>query len=58
MTYLTTLLTTDSFNKEVKLFTLGDHFIDRYRTVSDRVLRGNAEATRPSLPGRRSGGDR
>jgi ATP-binding cassette subfamily B protein len=34
MSYLTTLLTTDSFNKEVKLFTLGDHFIGRYRTVS------------------------
>jgi ATP-binding cassette, subfamily B, bacterial len=34
MSYLTTLLTTDSFNKEVKLFTLGDHFIGRYRNVS------------------------
>jgi len=28
-------LTTDSFNKEIKLFTLGDHFITRYRIVSD-----------------------
>lgn len=35
MSYLTTLLTTDSFNKEIKLFTLGDHFIDRYRNVSN-----------------------
>jgi len=35
MSYLTTLLTTDSFNKEIKLFTLGDHFITRYRIVSD-----------------------
>jgi ATP-binding cassette, subfamily B, bacterial len=35
MTYLTTLLTTDEFNKEVKLYTLGDHFIDRYRTIAD-----------------------
>ena len=34
MSYLTSLLTTDSFNKEVKLFTLGDHFIERYRGVS------------------------
>lgn len=34
MSYLTSLLTTDSFNKEIKLFTLGDHFIERYRTVS------------------------
>ena len=34
MSYLTTLLTTDSFNKEIKLFTLGDHFIERYRDIS------------------------
>ncbi len=34
MSYLTTLLTTDEFNKEIKLYTLGDHFIDRYRTIS------------------------
>jgi len=34
MSYLTSLLTTDSFNKEIKLFTLGDHFIERYRSVS------------------------
>jgi ATP-binding cassette subfamily B protein len=35
MSYLTTLLTTDEFNKEIKLYTLGDHFIDRYRGVAD-----------------------
>ncbi len=34
MTYLTTLMTTDSYAKEVKLFTIGDHFLDRYREVS------------------------
>lgn len=34
MSYLTTLLTTDEFNKEIKLYTLGDHFIGRYRTVA------------------------
>ncbi|MEA2523546.1 MAG: ATP-binding cassette, subfamily bacterial, partial [Thermomicrobiales bacterium] len=34
MSYLTTLLTTDEFNKEIKLYTLGDHFIDRYRTIA------------------------
>jgi ATP-binding cassette subfamily B protein len=34
MSYLTSLLTTDSFNKEIKLFTLGDHFIERYRNIS------------------------
>src|SRR5215211_1821432 len=34
MSYLTTLLTTDEFNKEIKLYTLGDHFIGRYRTIA------------------------
>jgi ATP-binding cassette subfamily B protein len=34
MSYFTTLLTTDEFNKEIKLFTLGDHFIARYRTIA------------------------
>ncbi|MEJ7901613.1 MAG: ABC transporter ATP-binding protein [Thermomicrobiales bacterium] len=35
MSYLTTLMTTDRYAKEVKLFTAGDHFIERYRTVSE-----------------------
>jgi ATP-binding cassette, subfamily B, bacterial len=36
MSYLTTLMTTDEFAKEVKLFTAGDYFIDRYeRTATD-----------------------
>ncbi len=35
MTYLTGLLTTDEFNKEVKLYTLGNHFIDRYGRLAD-----------------------
>ena len=34
MTYLTALLTTDEFNKEIKLYTLGDHFIGKYETIS------------------------
>jgi ATP-binding cassette subfamily B protein len=34
MSYLTTVLTTDSFNKEIKLYTLGDHFIDRYDGIA------------------------
>jgi ATP-binding cassette subfamily B protein len=35
MSYLTTLMTTDEYAKEVKLFTAGDYFIDRYeRTAS------------------------
>ena len=35
MSYISTLLTTDTFNKEIKLFTLGEHFIRRYRTTAD-----------------------
>jgi len=36
MSYLTNVLTTDSFNKEIKLYTLGDHFIDRYDDIAQR----------------------
>lgn len=35
MSYLTSLMTTDQYAKEVKLFTAGDHFIDRYNTVAE-----------------------
>ncbi|MGI8963882.1 MAG: ABC transporter ATP-binding protein, partial [Thermomicrobiales bacterium] len=35
MSYLTTLMTTDQYAKEVKLFTAGDHFIDRFKVVSE-----------------------
>lgn len=34
MNYLVTLVTTDSFVKEVKLFGLGQYFIDRYRLIA------------------------
>ena len=34
MDYLTTLVTTDSYAKEVKLFGLGPYFIDRFRMLS------------------------
>jgi ATP-binding cassette subfamily B protein len=34
MTYLTTLVTTDSFAKEVKIFGLGGYFIERFRLLS------------------------
>src|SRR5437773_9985489 len=34
MTYLVTLVTTDTFAKEVKLFGLGHYFIDRYRLIA------------------------
>ena len=45
MSYLTNVLTTDSFNKEVKLYSLGDHFIDRY----DEVAQGYYQETRSLL---------
>src|SRR2546422_8587510 len=35
MTYLVTLVTTDSYAKEVKLFGLGGYFIDRYRLIAN-----------------------
>jgi len=34
MTYMVSLVTTDSFAKEVKLFGLGGYFIERYRLVA------------------------
>src|SRR5438067_3325793 len=34
MNYLVTLVTTDSFAKEVKLFGLGGYFIERYRLIA------------------------
>ena len=35
MTYLVTLLTTDTYAKEVKLFGLGTYFIERYRLIGN-----------------------
>ncbi len=35
LSYLTTLMTTDEYAKEVKLYTVGDHFIERYRRTAD-----------------------
>ncbi|MFM9108757.1 MAG: ABC transporter ATP-binding protein [Chloroflexota bacterium] len=34
MSYLTSLLTTDEFAKEIKLYSLGDHFIGRFGEVA------------------------
>lgn len=45
MSYFTNVLTTDSFNKEIKLYTLGDHFIDRY----DEIAQGYYAETRSLL---------
>jgi ATP-binding cassette, subfamily B, bacterial len=36
MSYLTNLMTTDTYNKEVKLFTVGDFFIDRFASLFRR----------------------
>jgi ATP-binding cassette, subfamily B, bacterial len=36
MLYLLTLLTTDTYAKEVKLFTLGNHFLSQFRTIAQR----------------------
>src|SRR5579859_4284710 len=36
MGYLTNLMTTDTYNKEVKLFTVGDFFIDRFAKLFQR----------------------
>src|SRR5437660_6185933 len=36
MNYLVTLVTTDSYAKEVTLFGLGQYFIDRYRLIANR----------------------
>lgn len=41
MSYLTSLLTTDTYNKEIKLFTLGDFFVARYRTLAAKFIAEN-----------------
>ncbi len=41
MSYLTTLMTTDTYHKEVKLFSLGTFFTDRYRTIFDEYYAEN-----------------
>jgi len=39
MMYYNNLLTTDTFNKEIQLFTLGDYFIKSYRAIAERFMR-------------------
>jgi ATP-binding cassette subfamily B protein len=39
MSYYNNLLTTDTFNKEIKLFTLGDFFIGGYHRLAERFYR-------------------
>ncbi len=44
MSYLTNLMTTDEYAKEVKLFTAGDYFIDRY----ERTAEGDGTTRKPA----------
>lgn len=41
MAYFLDLLTKDSYNKEIKLFGLGDHFIERWREIASRFYTEN-----------------
>jgi len=41
MVYYLDLLTKDTYNKEIKLFGLGAHFIRRWKTIADRFYREN-----------------
>jgi ATP-binding cassette, subfamily B, bacterial len=41
MSYLTNLMTTDTYNKEVKLFTVGDFFIERFSKLFQRYYAEN-----------------
>jgi ATP-binding cassette subfamily B protein len=41
MSYLTNLMTTDAYTKEVKLFTVGDFFIERFANLFERYYKEN-----------------
>jgi ATP-binding cassette subfamily B protein len=41
MSYLTNLMTSDTYNKEVKLFTVGDFFIERFSNLFQRYYAEN-----------------
>ncbi len=41
MSYYLDLLTQDKYNKEIKLFGLGDHFITRWRDIANRFYKEN-----------------
>ncbi|MGH6916095.1 MAG: ABC transporter ATP-binding protein [Geminicoccaceae bacterium] len=43
MDYLRSLVTTDSFNKEIKVFRLGDYFVERYAEVADDAYKETRE---------------
>lgn len=46
MAYYLDLLTRDTYNKEIKLFGLGGHFIDRWREIADRFYLENRSLVR------------
>ena len=46
MSYYLDLLTRDTFNKEIKLFGLGDFFIGRWRAIADRFFKENQSLAR------------
>jgi ATP-binding cassette, subfamily B, bacterial len=41
LAYYLDLLTKDTYNKEIKLFGLGEHFIERWREIANRFYREN-----------------
>lgn len=41
MSYFENVMTTDTFNKEVKLFNLGDFFVSRFRTLANKFYLEN-----------------
>lgn len=41
MSYYETVMTTDSYNKEVKLFSLGNFFVNQFRTLSVKFYKEN-----------------
>jgi ATP-binding cassette, subfamily B, bacterial len=41
MSYFENVMTTDTYNKEVKLFNLGDFFVSRFRTLSVKFYKEN-----------------
>lgn len=52
MGYFLDLLTRDTYNKEIKLFGLGSHFLVRWKAIADRFYRENqALFTRRALMG-------
>jgi ATP-binding cassette subfamily B protein len=41
MAYFNNVMTTDTYNKEIKLFNLGDFFIERYRFLANKFYKEN-----------------